>query len=579
MDYVNAYRYNHGKVAFLGEDGRVYWIKPQEVESIEEGSIDPALLADLEMGYQYSEAELRSILAPGGSLRGSLVHPLLVVDRLIQSLLEEQGKPLKRSDVEVYRKYYLVDRDMRAVEELEAETYKRLLSKIYFLNLTMGTARAPAMQDLEIYQLEPDRDKAPIPLAVRPREASEYHLLQELADTLEKTDATSIKLELERLASKIRAHIERYRYIAEALAGSKPWEEARDMLESIYRVYGASTHQDALESVGELVELLGRSRSDRLDNMLITVEKAINTGAKTEGPLFFIAPINQDPRVAAALLYTVEYMIDTGSGEATVYKLPILVKVEHTPQGYTPSQTLPGLAAIREAASLLKRASPLGSYMIAELGRPEEDEIVSAALRGAQETARDALEEIRRAARPLITSEEKLARLGILDRRAYDKYKPSLPYMAGKPRLLAVVYNTSHTPPREPSMEKRCMVQDEAENYVKKLFEEKGFHVEDPLDPCPSQGRTPYDLLATPKGSLLGEEYYIEVKGHEGLVLIGELSERETRFAREHPDRYIICIVTMALSRDKKVFCNPYSKWPRRVKTSEREIVYVAGQG
>ncbi|MEB3860595.1 MAG: ATP-binding protein [Desulfurococcales archaeon] len=116
---VNAYRYNHGKVAFLGEDGRVYWIKPQEVDSIEEGSIDPALLADLEMGYQYSEAELRGILAPGGSLRGSLVHPLLVVDRLIQSLLEEQGKPLKRGDVEVYRKYYLVDRDMRAVEELD----------------------------------------------------------------------------------------------------------------------------------------------------------------------------------------------------------------------------------------------------------------------------------------------------------------------------------------------------------------------------------------------------------------------------------------------------------------------------
>ncbi len=466
--------------------------------------------------------------------------------------------------------------DVIRATELEAEIYKRLLSKIYFLNLTTGDTRSPGMEGLEIYELAPDEGFTP--LAVRPREASEYNVLRELADTLEKSEEKGLKLGLDELASRIREHIARYRYIAEALTGDRPEDEARRMLEVVYNIYGASTHDDAIDAVSELATLLGRSRSNRLDALLVSLERLMKYDA-SEGPLFFASAID-DSGAVASLLYIAEYRIRVADGDRTVYTMPVLVKLRHNreSQGYDIDQVLQGLAAVRETARILRHSSPFSGYMIAELGSPEDDEIVAAANNAAGLAARRAMMEIRREYEALRRSRSMLAQLGILKTGLYNEYKPVFPYMNGNPRLIAVFYNISSGVPVESSAEKKCMVQDAAENYVKKLFEEKGFYVEGPLDPCPSSGRTPYDLIARPRSKLFGEEYYIEVKGHEGLVLSGELSEREVAFARENPDRYIICIVAMALSDNKKVFCNPYNKWSRRQKVATREIVYVTGQ-
>ncbi|MEB3788251.1 MAG: SNF2-related protein [Desulfurococcales archaeon] len=468
--------------------------------------------------------------------------------------------------------------DVIRATELEAEIYKRLLSKIYFLNLTTGDARSPGIEGLEIYELAPDEGF--IPLAVRPREASEYNVLRELADTLEKSEEKGLKLGLDELASRISEHIARYRYIAEALTGDRPEDEARRMLEAVYNTYGASTHDGAVDAVNELASLLGRSRSGRLDTLLVSLEHLMRYNANEGGPLFFASMID-DSGAVASLLYIAEYRIRVAGGDRTIYTMPVLVKLKHNRegQGYDVDQVLQGLAAVKETARILRYSSPFSGYMIAELGNAEDDEIVVAANNAAGQAARRAMMEIRREYEALRRSRNMLAQLGVLETGLYNEYKPAFPFMHGNPRLIAVFYNISGGEPVEPGEEKKCMVQDAAESYVKRLFEERGFHVEGPLDPCPSSGRAPYDLIARPRSKLFGEEYYIEVKGHEGLVLSGELTERETRFARGHPDRYIICIVAMALSDNKKVFCNPYNKWSKRVKRSEREIVYVAGEG
>ena len=117
----NAYASNFEKLAFIDTGGRVYWIKPQQVshEDMAGDTIDPGMLLDLDAGYKYSDHEIKRVIAPGGSLRGAIVHPVLIVDRLISSLLEEQNAPIKKGDVEVYRKYYLVDKATGAVEELD----------------------------------------------------------------------------------------------------------------------------------------------------------------------------------------------------------------------------------------------------------------------------------------------------------------------------------------------------------------------------------------------------------------------------------------------------------------------------
>ena len=122
------------------------------------------------------------------------------------------------------------------------------------------------------------------------------------------------------------------------------------------------------------------------------------------------------------------------------------------------------------------------------------------------------------------------------------------------------------------------MVQCAAEHYIKKEFEKKGFVVDTPS--CEHEDETayrPYDLEATPsRFAYLGEPYYyIEVKGHRGLVLSASLSENEYKMAESLPERYIVCVVARALSNNKLAICRPYKDWRKKTIIKKTRVILV----
>ena len=98
-------------------------------------------------------------------------------------------------------------------------------------------------------------------------------------------------------------------------------------------------------------------------------------------------------------------------------------------------------------------------------------------------------------------------------------------------------------PTRAVSPEKKEMVKVTSENLVKAYFESLGYKV------IKRSEYSPYDFeLYNEEGQLVG---YVEVKGHETSEPIVELSYNEFKFAQQNRDKYIVCVVTDALSSPK----------------------------
>lgn len=96
------------------------------------------------------------------------------------------------------------------------------------------------------------------------------------------------------------------------------------------------------------------------------------------------------------------------------------------------------------------------------------------------------------------------------------------------------------TPILSVSPEKKEKVKVISENLVKTYFENLGYKV------IKRSEYTPYDFeLYDEEGNLIG---YVEVKGHETKEPIVELSQNEFNFAQQNKDKYIVCVVTNALT-------------------------------
>lgn len=96
------------------------------------------------------------------------------------------------------------------------------------------------------------------------------------------------------------------------------------------------------------------------------------------------------------------------------------------------------------------------------------------------------------------------------------------------------------TPIRRVSPEKKEKVKVISENLVKTYFENLGYKV------VKRSEYTPYDFeLYDKEGNFVA---YVEVKGHETSEPIIELSHNEHEFARKNKDKYIVCVVTNALT-------------------------------
>ena len=121
------------------------------------------------------------------------------------------------------------------------------------------------------------------------------------------------------------------------------------------------------------------------------------------------------------------------------------------------------------------------------------------------------------------------------------------------------------------SPEKKEKVKVVAENLVKSFFESMGYR-------CVKRSEyAPYDFeLYDQEGNLV---YYVEVKGHETSEPVAELSENEFEFAKKHEDKYIVCIVTNALT-SPHMRCVPFRelKPVKAVFIRTLKYIYKAGE-
>ena len=126
------------------------------------------------------------------------------------------------------------------------------------------------------------------------------------------------------------------------------------------------------------------------------------------------------------------------------------------------------------------------------------------------------------------------------------------------------------TPTRAVSPEKKERVKTVSENLVKTYFENLGYKV------VKRSEYAPYDFeLYDREGNLIG---YIEVKGHETSEPVAELSQNEEEFARRNQDKYIVCVVTDALT-SPKILCKNYKELRRIRVYIEKAFKYLYNLG
>lgn len=127
-------------------------------------------------------------------------------------------------------------------------------------------------------------------------------------------------------------------------------------------------------------------------------------------------------------------------------------------------------------------------------------------------------------------------------------------------------------PTRAVSPEKKEKVKVVSENLVKAYFESLGYRV------VKRSEYAPYDFeLYDEEGNFVG---YVEVKGHETSERIVELSQNEFYFAQQNKDKYVVCVVTNALT-SPRIQCVAFDEL-QKIGDHRAEIVkviYRLGEG
>lgn len=361
-----------------------------------------------------------------------------------------------------------------------------------------------------------------------------------------------LRKELEDL-SRFRADPKEVRREVKLLLGLNSDEEAIEVLLQIIRVASKLGLAD-VQDLGDVMYVNGVKASKQSIRDLVNVLAGLaDWGAEDWVKPVVLLSGGRDEFDAAFLTL----IIAEDSGNRILYAEPVLIV--SSKDGV---QALRGAELARELMSLVESSST-----------PEFEGKAFSALRGhyisAARTCAHLIEEIRKTVHEKPSqyiSSSALAELRGLKNPEIipDGQRPVIklsenplvvflpaPYMSTAPESTDIKEETSPLPVKAVSPEKKEKVKIIAENIIKSFFESMGYK-------CVKRSEySPYDFeLYDQNGNLVS---YVEVKGHETSEPIAELSENEFEFAKEHEDRYIVCIVTNVLT-SPHIRCVPFKE-------------------
>lgn len=388
-----------------------------------------------------------------------------------------------------------------------------------------------------------------------------------------------IRKELE-ILSKYRADPERVHREVKLLLGFGSEDEAREAMRNLVEAL-AGLGYVSIQDFGEImyinkIKVSKTSLRDFIDVLSKLIETKLSE--KTEPALFLVK--DQTDFEATFLTFIIgetEESEDQITKKKVLYMEPILISISENK-----ANVLRGVDFARKLKELILHSVSAGSDTVAF--NVLKSKYVSAANMSARilNEIRSAvhskptkfiesyeLSELRNNEKPKMIPDGRFPRIKFAE-TPLAIFIPA-PYMTEPPEQTQVENKVSKkvpivVPSRSVSPEKKEAIKTIAENLVKTYFESLGYK-------CVKRSEyAPYDFeLYNDKGELVN---YVEVKGHETDELIVELSENEEKFANENQDKYIVCIVTNALT-NPRITCVSYKDLIRVKVYIEKSMKYI----
>ncbi|MEB3765987.1 MAG: SNF2-related protein [Desulfurococcales archaeon] len=448
---------------------------------------------------------------------------------------------------------------------LEIMIYERLLQKLFYLSASTGEQPQTGPSGIMFVKLK-EREPG-IHGFVKPKEYQESRILVEVSRIMEDPkllqNREEFKRRIDEFARTLQQKISKYKALSRLMEETHK-NVGKQYLQDSLKLYGAKNHEEAENAILILHKaILGRPAND-ISTALVNLQHL--RGQENEDTTPYIGLVSSEimEEEIAEL-----YISEIKRQDKTIYKSPILVFYSLKNGRHRLQKQYTGIKAVEKLAELLQYSTPIDiehGFIIANIDKGLADPLdLNNIIRELQDT-------IIRRYKNWNKALNSLAEMKIRDGSSSDsvKFKGSI-----QRQPLAIFYKiTGGQGEVEIDESLKREIQCRAENYVKQLFEDKGFYTDTPS--CIREGRgeprRPYDIEATPRQMIhTGEPYYyVEVKGHSGLSFVAELTNREYEYAEQHKDRYIVCVVAHALSKNPVVVCKPYYQWNKLV---EKKIV------